>query len=102
MNELSQAETVLRDELKKLSTSILNNIQDPIHRQQAEAIAVDLAILPLRLARGEDIKPLLAAIKAEAANRTLEVRVEAETAAVRAWISLAQRVIIGAITTALA
>lgn len=101
MNDLVQAEAILRDELRKLTASILNNIQDPVHRQQAEAIAVDLALMPVRMARGEDVKPLIAAIKAEAANRTLEVRVEAETAAVRAWISLAQRIIIGAVTTAL-
>lgn len=102
MTDLSKTQEIIREELQKLTSTVLGNLHDPIHRQQAMEMASDLALLPLRLARGEDVGALVAALRAEAANRTLEVRTEAETAALRAWISIAQRLIIGAVTSAIA
>lgn len=81
-------EELLRLEARKVVDTMRATVTDPKRQQVIAEMANDLALLPLRAARGENIAPLVAALNAEAQNRALELRVLAETAAQRAWLNV--------------
>lgn len=81
-------EALLQAEARKVVEAMRSTITDPRRQQLVAEMANDLALLPLRAARGEDVTPLVAALNAEAQNRALELRVLAEVAAQRAWINV--------------
>lgn len=81
-------EALLQAEARKAVEAMRGTITDPRRQQLVAEMASDLALLPLRAARGEDVLPLIAALNAEAQNRALELRVLAETAAQRAWLNV--------------
>lgn len=81
-------EELLQAEARKVVETMRSTIADPRNQQLVAEMASDLALLPLRAARGEDVLPLIAALNAEAQNRALGLRVLAEAAAQRAWIAV--------------
>ena len=94
-------ESVLLEELQRLAADLAKEVEDPRNRAALIAMAHDLTLLPLRKLRGEDTSSIEASLKAEALNRSLEIRTRAETLAQRAWISAISRFILGSITGAL-
>lgn len=81
----NQVESIVKDELNALLGSLQAEITDPQVRADLLAMAEDAALIPVRIARGEDVAPLLLALKAEAANRALAHRVRVQQAVLEAW-----------------
>lgn len=98
----SQLEEVVRDELRKLQETLTLDVTDPAERVAIAQMTADLALIPVRLARGEDVTGLVAALKAEGMNRALALRTRAEAAAQQAWINVISRLLFGVITQAVA
>jgi len=96
----NQIEQAVRDELAKLGATIIGDVSDPGQRLAVAQMAADLAMIPTRMARGEDVTSLLAALKAEGLNRDLALRTRAETAAQQAWINVIGRLLAGVLTAA--
>jgi hypothetical protein len=97
----NQVESILLDELNALLAGAGAQIGDPAEREAVAAMARDAAMIPLRIARGEDVGPLVAALKAEALNRALSHRARAETLARDAWHRTIAR-LVGVVLTGLA
>jgi len=91
-------EQAVRDELARLQEQLRAEVSDPAERLAIAQMTADLAMVPVRLGRGEDVAPILASLKAEALNRGLELRTRAETAATQVWLAIVQRLLIGALT----
>lgn len=96
----SGVEDVLRDELRKLQATLTTDVTDPAERIAIAQMTADLALIPVRMARGEDVTSLLAALKAEGMNRALALRTRAEAAAQQAWINVISRLLFGVLTAA--
>lgn len=94
----NQVESILRDELHALLAGAGAQIGDPAEIAAVAAMAQDAAMIPLRIARGEDVAPLVAALKAEAMNRAMTHRVRAETLARDAWVRTVTRMVGAALT----
>lgn len=97
---MSPLEQIVRDALRDLGASLEAQVSDPAERAAVAAMAGDLAMIPVRLAYGQDVAELTAALRAEAANRALAHRVRAEIAARDAWVQIVNRLLIGAIAGA--
>lgn len=95
----NQVESILLDELHALLAGAGAQIGDPAEVAAVAAMAQDAAMIPLRIARGEDAAPLVAALKAEAMNRAMTHRVRAETLARDAWMRTVTR-LVGAVLLA--
>lgn len=93
-------EAAVQDELRHLRTTLEAELADPAQRAAVAAMTADLLMIPVRLARGEDVAPLLAALKAEGLNRALALRTRAETAAQQAWMAIGMRFVLGLLTAA--
>lgn len=96
----SKLEQEIAAELQQLQQTFEAQVADPALRLAFAQMTADLALLPVRMARGEDVTELVAALKAEALNRALEQRVRAEAAAQQVWINVITRVLVGAISGA--
>ena len=81
----NQVESIVRDELHALLGTLQAEVEDPQVRADLLAMAEDAAMLPVRIARGEDVAPLLLALKAEASNRALTHRIRVQQAIREAW-----------------
>lgn len=95
---MSSIEDLVRDELRKLHDDVAWQVQDPAVRAALAQMTADLATIPIRMARGEDVTSLVAALKAEGVNRALAHRINVEAAAHRAWINVLQRILFGVVT----
>ncbi len=89
----NQVESIVKDELHALLGSLQAEITDPQVRADLLAMAEDAALIPVRIARGEDVAPLLAALKAEAKNRALTDRVRVQEAVCDAWMRAITRIL---------
>ena len=78
-------ESIVRDELHALMHKLKSEIDDPQVRADLLAMAEDAAMLPVRVAQGQDIEPLLKSLYAEASNRALRHRVLVQVAVREAW-----------------
>jgi translation initiation factor IF-2 len=97
----NQVESILQDELRALVGGLQSQVTDPAEMAAVVAMATDAALIPVRAARGEDVAPLVAALRAEALNRAMTHRVRAETLARDAWMRTVTR-LVGAALTGLA
>ena len=93
MAEPNQLESIVRDELHVLLGQLEKEIDNPVTRAQLMAMAEDAAMIPLRIARGENVQPLLAALKSEAQNRALVHRQRVSQAVQDAWIRAIGRIL---------
>jgi hypothetical protein len=98
----NQLEDAVRSELRNLQHTLVAEVSDPAERVAIAQMTADLALVPIRMARGEDVASILAALKAESLNRALALRTRAEAAAQQAWIAVVSRILMGAISGALA
>jgi hypothetical protein len=89
----NQVESILLDELHQVVGGLKSQISDPAEMAAVAAMAQDAAMIPMRAARGEDVTPLVAALRAEALNRAMTHRVRAETLARDAWMRTVSRMV---------
>lgn len=95
-------DSIVKEEVRAAIDAIAADAKDP---QQVLAIAqmtTDLALLPMRMARGEDVAALAASLKAEALNRGVAQATRAQTAASQAWMRVVVRLAGAAVAGALA
>lgn len=81
-------EQELRAELALLGAHLTRDLPE-----RAAAIAADMALLPVRMARGEDVTDLAAALRAESLNLGVAQATRLRVAAEHAWIGVITRVI---------
>lgn len=90
-------EAILREEIGELVAKLRTQVRDPQERFELARMVMDLSLLPLRAARGEDVTALAASLRAEALNRSLAQRLRAEASAREAWANVIFR-LLGALT----
>ena len=93
-------DAAVQAELRKLGNTLKSEFNDPTQRAAVASMTADLLMIPVRLARGEDVAPLLAALNAESKNRAVALRTRAETAAQEAWMAIGVRLLAGVLTVA--
>lgn len=96
----NQLESVLKDELHALLAG-LEGSYDLDTRMALASLAEDAALMPVRIARGEDVTPLLKAMSAEAQNRLLTQRVRVQELIEQAWVRTITRILKGVLVAAL-
>lgn len=89
----NQLESVLQDELQQLFRELRQQVQNPAEAAALQAMVADAALLPVRIARGEDVTALRAALAAEAQNRALAHREMAKAAVAEAWQRVVARLV---------
>jgi hypothetical protein len=89
----NQIESIVRDELHTLFAKLESEISDPQLRAELMAMAEDAALLPIRIARGENVESLTAALTAEAQNRALHHRIKVQMAVKHAWMIAVARIL---------
>ena len=89
----NQIESIVRDELHTLFAELESEINDPQLRAELMAMAEDAALLPIRIARGENVESLKAALTSEAQNRALHHRIKVQMAVKHAWMSAVARIL---------
>lgn len=90
---MSQIEDIVKAEAQKLIDALEGEVNDPIERAAVAAMTNDLAMLPIRMARGEDVSLLVQSLKAEAAARGVAVSMRAQAAMQQAWINIVVKVL---------
>lgn len=98
----NQLESVLQDELHQVLGELRAQVQDPAEAAAVQAMVSDAAMLPVRIARGEDVSSLAASLSAEAQNRALAHREMARAAVEKAWQRVIVRIVGGLLSAALA
>lgn len=96
----NQIESILKDELHALLAG-LEGTYDLQTRMALAGMAEDAALMPVRIARGEDVAPLLRALNAEAQNRILTQRIRVQELIEQAWIRTITRILQGVLVAAL-
>lgn len=96
----NQIESILKDELHALLAG-LEGTYDLETRMALASMAEDAALMPVRIARGEDVTPLLRALNAEAQNRLLTQRIRVQELIEQAWIRTITRILKGVLVAAL-
>lgn len=84
---------IVKEEIEKLKGSLEGQIKDPAQKLAIAAMVQDLAMLPMRMARGEDVSVVVASLKAEAAMRGVATAMQAQAATQQAWFNILTRVI---------
>lgn len=93
-------EDIVKEEVNKLTDSINSQITDPAQKAAIVAMTTDLAMLPIRMSRGEDVSVIVAALKAEAAMRGVASAMKAQAAVQQAWINIVTKVITSVLVAA--
>ena len=96
----NQIESILKDELHALLAG-LEGSYDLDTRMALASMAEDAALMPVRIARGEDVAPLLRALNAEAQNRLLTQRIRVQVLIEEAWVRTVARILKGVLVAAL-
>lgn len=96
----NQIESILKDELHALLAG-LEGSYDRDTRMALASMAEDAALMPVRVARGEDVTPLLRALNATAQNRLLTQRIRVQELIEQAWIRTVTRILKGVLVAAL-
>lgn len=86
-------EQILKEELKALQEQALKEITDPAQKAKLAEMTADFAMLPVRLARGEDITLLTSSLKAEMAARGVASAMKMSAMAQQAWMNIIVRIL---------
>lgn len=89
----NQIESIVKDELHALLASLKADVEDPILRANLLAMAEDAAMLPIRLARGEDVTNIYRSLSAEAQNRAMTHRIKVQEIVRAAWTKALTRIL---------
>ena len=90
-------EDIVKEEVKNLTDSLNSQITDPAQKAAIIAMTNDLAMLPVRMARGEDVSIIMSSLQAEAAMRGVASALKAQAAVQQAWINIITKVIFTAL-----
>lgn len=93
-------EDIVKEEVNNLTKQINSQINDPAQKAAVVAMINDLAMLPIKMARGEDVEVITASLKAEAAMRGVASALKAQAAVQQAWINIVTKVIVAALGAA--
>lgn len=88
---------ILKSELDAAVAQLRAQVTDPDEQVNLAAMAHDLGMLPVRLARGEDVAGIVAALTAEGQNRALTHRTLAALAVQTAWQRAIGRILLNAL-----
>jgi hypothetical protein len=91
-------EDLVKEEATKLISALKGQIDDPVQKAAIMRMTTDLAMVPIRMARGEDMTRLFRSLQAEAALRGVSASLKAQSIVQDAWMNI----IVKILTTALA
>ena len=91
-------ETIVKEETEKLIATLNGQIDDPAQRLAIAQMTTDLAMLPIRMARGEDTRLVFQSLQAEAAMRGVSASFKAQEAVQQAWMNIILKIIATALT----
>lgn len=83
----------LKEEIEVLKERALKEITDPVQKAKLAEMTADFAMLPIRMARGEDITLLAASLKAELAARGVASTMKLSAMAQQAWMNIVVKVL---------
>lgn len=89
----NQVESIVKDELHALLGSLKAEVEDERTKAALVAMAEDAAMMPVRIARGENVESLMKALNAEAQNRVLAHRQKVQQLVQEAWIRAVGRIL---------
>jgi hypothetical protein len=89
----NQIESIVKDELHALLESLKTDVEDPRLRANLLAMAEDAAMLPIRIARGEDVDSIYRSLSAEAQNRAMAHRIKVQEIVRAAWTKALARIL---------
>jgi len=99
---MNSIDSIIREEVRAAIDEIKANATNPQEILSIAQMATDLAMLPMRMARGEDVTAIAASLKAESLNRGVAQAAKAQAAAANAWMNIVVRLAGAAVTGALA
>ncbi|MCB1712908.1 MAG: hypothetical protein KDH96_10635 [Candidatus Riesia sp.] len=76
------------------------NMTDPAQKLALAQMTNDMAMIPIRLARGEDVTLLIKSLQAESMLRGLTLALKSQTAVQQAWMNVIVRIISTALVSA--
>ncbi len=89
----TKAEEIVRQEVHRAVEALHDIAESPEAKAAVAAMAADIALLPMRIARGENTAVLASALRAEALNRSVELRARAQQVAQQAWTQIVWRLV---------
>lgn len=95
---MSNIEEIVREEANKLILNLQGQIDDPALKAAIAQMTTDLAMIPIRMARGEDTTLVFQSLQAEAAMRGVSVSLKAQEAVQQAWMNIILKIIATALT----
>jgi len=93
---------VVKSEVSDFLKTMDGQIHDPAERAALARMANDLALLPIRMAAGEDVTILAKSIKAETLLRGDAFSLKTQAAAQKVWMNVLTKVLGAIIAGALA
>jgi hypothetical protein len=96
---MDKFEDILKEEVGKAIASIEGQISDPVQKQAIVRMTQQLALLPARMARGDDVTAVFASLQAEAALRGVSASMKAQKAFQDAWMNILFRVATAALSS---
>jgi len=95
---MSQIEDIVKAETELLIATLQGQIDDPAQKLAIAQMTADLAMIPIKMARGEDTTLLFQSLQAEAALRGVTVSLKAQEAVQQAWMNIILKIIAAALT----
>ncbi len=96
-----QLDQLIKDELSNLKSQLDAQISDPQEKIALMQMSNDLALLPIRMARGEDVTIAVNNLKAEMALRGVKHSLKAQTLVQQAWLNIVFKIIGVAVAAAI-
>lgn len=84
---------LVKNEVTTLVASLEGEIKDPATRATIARMVNDMAMLPVRMSRGEDVSPVFASLQAEAAMRGVAISFKAQAMVQQAWINILTKIL---------
>tara|TARA_R110002074_G_scaffold402324_1_gene607064 strand:+ start:133908 stop:134198 length:291 start_codon:yes stop_codon:yes gene_type:complete len=92
-------EEIVKEETEALIATLEGQITDPAQRLAIAQMTTDLAMIPIRMARGEDTTLAFASLQAEAAMRGVTASLKAQEAVQKAWMNIIIKIIAVSLAT---
>ncbi len=91
-------EDIVKSEVDNLIKDLDSQITDPVQKLAIATMTADLAMIPIRMARGEDVTHVMASLKAEAAMRGVTASLKAQAAVQQAWMNIIFKILTAALS----
>lgn len=93
-------EDIVKEEIANLGKTLEAQVADPAERAAIIQMTNDLAMLPVKMAAGQDVTLILKSLQAEAALRGSSFAMRSQLAVQNAWINIVSRILMGALVAA--